>query len=66
MSEWIEQESLCDLYVEATLSIDQFQLEELESLVSAGSSTASSISSVSTLSCPGGCVSSYTTVSSAS
>ncbi|RRD47618.1 thiocillin family RiPP [Arachnia propionica] len=61
-----ENSSLFDLYVEADALLEQVQVEELDSLVSAGSSTASSISSVSTLSCPGGCVYSYTTVSSAS
>lgn len=61
-----ERDALCDLYVEADLLADQVRLEELDSLVSAGSSTASTYSSVSTLSCPGGCVYSMTTVSSAS
>ncbi|WP_123826253.1 thiocillin family RiPP [Propionibacterium acidifaciens] len=70
MVEFVEHDSpcdsLCDLYIETDALFEQVQLEELDSLVSAGSSSASSLSSVSTLSCPGGCVYSYTTVSSAS
>lgn len=66
MNDTAGRNSLCDLYIESDLPAAQVQLEELDALVSAGSSTASTISSVSTLSCPGGCVYSYTTVSSAS
>lgn len=61
-----EELSAFNLYVEDSFKDDFFDIEELQSLVSAGESSASSISSVSTLSCPAGCVYTWTTVSSAS
>lgn len=58
--------SLCDLYIEPNLLLEHSTVEELDSLLSAGGSTVGSVSSISTASCPGGCIYSYTTVSSKS
>lgn len=56
-----------DLYIEDwSAAAESLSVEPLPAGVNAGSSTVGTVSSVSTLSCPAGCVYSYTTASSAS
>lgn len=56
-----------DLYVEDWGDLtDQLSVEPMPELANAAGSTVGTLSSASTLSCPGGCVYTYTTASSAS
>jgi hypothetical protein len=61
------EEEFGDLYLEDWTALgDDLHAESLPDVAAPDGSTASTLSSVSSLSCPGGCVYSYTSASSAS